>query len=125
MNNKRLKQIDLSIIGVIIFIFILIHSIFLLVTEKKKILNIETISNENLVAQALINRVIAFFIVLLFFSFSLSNYYDILQSGDEESISNQHLRLLVSTFALLSVTIEVCLTFKEFISVNNPENSQN
>lgn len=125
MNNKRLKQIDLSIIGVIIFIFILIHSIFLLVTEKKKILNIETISNENLVAQALINRVIAFFIVLLFFSFSLSNYYDILQSGDEESISNQHLRLLVSTFALLSVTIEVYLTFKEFISVNNPENSQN
>ena len=125
MNNKRLKQIDLSIIGLIIFIFILIHSIFLLVTEKKKILNIETISNENLVAQALINRVIAFFIVLLFFSFSLSNYYDILQSGDEESISNQHLRLLVSTFALLSVTIEVYLTFKEFISVNNPENSQN
>lgn len=118
MNNKRLKQIDLSIIGVIIFIFILIHSIYLLITEKKKILNIETISNENLIVQSLINRIIAFFVVLLFFSFSLSNYMDIIKSGNEEAINNQRLRLLVSSFALLSVTTEVYLTFKQLIELN-------
>lgn len=125
MNAKRLKQIDLSIIGVIIFIFILLHSIYLLVTEKKKILNIETISNENLVVQSLINRVIAFFVVLMFFSFAISNYKDLLQSGDEERINNQRIRVLVSTFALLSVITEIYLIIKEFISLKEQENRQN
>ncbi len=125
MNNKRLKQIDLSIIGVIIFIFILLHSIYLLVTEKKKILNIETISNENLIVQSLVNRIIAFFVVLMFFTFAISNYKDLLQSGDEESINNQRIRVLVSTFALLSVTTEVYLTIKEYVTLKEQENSQN
>ena len=119
MNTKRLKQIDLSIIGVIIFIFLLIHSIYLLLVEKKKILNIETISNENLLVQSLINRVIAFFIILLFFSFNLSNYQDILESGNEEQISNQRIRLLVSTFALLSVIVELYLTIRQIIQLND------
>ena len=125
MNKKRLKQIDLSIIGVIIFIFLLIHSIYLLLVEKKKILNIETISNENLVVQSLINRIIAFFVVLIFFSFSLSNYYDTLKSGNEEKINNQKIRLLVSTFALLSVTTEVYLTIKNLIELKEENTGQN
>jgi len=125
MNNKRLEQIDLSIIGVIIFIFILLHSIYLLVTEKKILLNIKTISNESVIVQSLINRIVAFFIVLMFFTFALSNYYDILQSGSKDSINNQRLRLFVSSFALLSVTIEVYLTIKEFVSINNQKNTQN
>jgi len=125
MNNKRLKQIDLSIVGVIIFIFILIHSIYLLITEKKKILNIETISNENLIIQSLINRVIAFFIVLMFFSFAVSNYIDLLETQDEERINNQRVRILVSSFALLSVITEIYLTFKELISINDQKNVQN
>ena len=125
MNNKRLEQIDLSIIGVIIFIFILLHSIYLLVTEKKILLNIKTISNESVIVQSLINRIVAFFIVLMFFTFALSNYYDILQSGSKDSINNQRLKLFVSSFALLSVTIEVYLTIKEFVSINNQKNTQN
>ncbi|MBE6152835.1 MAG: hypothetical protein E7166_01220 [Firmicutes bacterium] len=120
-ENKRLNQIDLSIIGVIIFICILIHSIYLLLVEKKKILKIETISDENLLIQSLINRIIAFFVVLLFFSFSFSNYNDILKTNNEEQINNQSLRLLVSTFALLSVTTEVYLTIKQFISLKESE----
>ena len=112
-ENKRLKQIDLSIIGVIIFIFILIHSIYLLTVEKNKILNIETISNENLLTQSLVNRIIAFLIVSMFLYFNITNYIDLLQTNDEEAINNQQTRILVSIFALLSVLTELYLTFKQ------------
>ena len=89
--------------------------------EKKKILNIKTIGNENLVIQSLINRIIAFLIVIMFLGFNISNYKDLLQSGDEERINNQKIRILVSTFALLSVTTEIYLTIKEFISLKEQE----
>lgn len=124
-KNKRLRQIDLSIIGIIIIILILFHSIYLLVTEKKKILNIETISDENIIIQSLINRVIAFFVVLMFFIFSVSNYRDLLQGSNKKQINNQKIRIFVSSFSLLSVTIEIYLTLKELISINEQNNIQN
>ena len=75
-NEKRLNQIDWSIIGIIIIIFLLIHSIYLLINEKKRLLDIDSISDEDFVIQALINRSIASSIVLMFFLFNLSNYLD-------------------------------------------------
>ena len=41
------------------------------------------------------------------------------ESGNEEQISNQRIRLLVSTFALLSVTVELYLTIRQIIQLND------
>lgn len=125
-ENKRLNQIDLSILGVIVVIFILFHSIYLLTSEKKKILNIETISDEEMIVQALINRLIAFLVVVMFFTFAVTNYNELLKtSNDEETINIQFTRVIISLLALLSVGLDVYLAFKEYISINENKNSNN
>lgn len=109
-NNRRLEQINLSIIGIIIIILLLIHSTYLLLQEKKQILGIKSISNEEFITQAFGNRLIAFFVVLMFFSFSLENYNNS-QKPNNEAL----LRVIVSALSLLAIIIEVYLNFENYI----------
>jgi len=122
-NEKRLKQIDWSIIGIIIIIFLLIHSIYLLINEKKGLLGQESLSNEEFLVQAIINRVIASAVILMFFTFNTTNLKDLIESNDatEEEIKNQELRVIVSGLALLAVLIEIYLNVKNYITLKEQE----
>lgn len=111
-NNRRLEQINLSIGGIIIIILLLFHSIYLLLSEKKQILGIDTLSSEKFITQALVNRIIAFFVVLMFFCFSLENYYN-----SEKPNNEGLLRVIISSLALLATTIEIYLNLKNFVSL--------
>ena len=117
-ENRRIEQINLSIIGIIIIILVLIHSIYLLISEKKQILGLDSLSNEEFVAQALMNRTIAFFVVLMFFIFALENY-----NNNQNKNNDAILRLTVSTLAFLSITIELYLTLKNYIEITEENNS--
>lgn len=117
-ENRRIEQINLSIGGIIVIILVLIHSIYLLVSEKKQILEIDSLSNQEFITQALINRTIAFFVVLMFFVFALENY-----KNNENKNNDALLRLTVSTLAFLSITIELYLTFKNYIEITEENNS--
>ena len=119
-ENRRLEQINLSIGGIIVIIFVLIHSIYLLSSEKKQILGMDTLSNEEFIIQALGNRIVAFFIVLMFFYFSLENY----NNSENKNISDL-LRVTISTFSFLAITIELYLNFKNYISLKQEENNSN
>lgn len=116
-ENRRIEQINLSIIGIIIIILVLTHSIYLLLSEKKQILGFDSLTNEEFITQALINRTISFFVVLMFFIFALENY-----NNNENKNSDVLLRLTVSTLAFLSITIELYLTIKNYIETIENKN---
>lgn len=124
-NEKRLKQIDWSIIGIIIIIFLLIHSIYLLINEKKRILDIDSISDEEFVIQALINRSIASAIVLMFFLFNLSNYLDTINNTEssEDEINSRLLNLITSSLALIATLIEVFSVVRNYILLKENNNN--
>lgn len=123
--EKRLKQIDWSIIGIIIIIFLLVHSIYLLINEKKGILGEESITDEQFVIQALINRVIASAIILMFLIFNISNLMDLINNSDasEFEINDQTYRVIVSSLALLATLIEVFLGVKNYLFLKEQENN--
>lgn len=123
-NEKRLKQIDWSIIGIIVIIFILIHSIYLLINEKKRILNEDGLSDEEFLLQAIGNRSIASIIVIMFFSFSVSNLIDLINNPNstEEEIKNQIYRVIISGLALLSILLDTFLAINNYIKLNQGEN---
>lgn len=124
-NEKRLKQIDWSIIGIIIIIFLLIHSIYLLINEKKRILDIDSISDEEFVIQALINRSVASAIVLMFFLFNLSNYLDTVNNpkSTKDEINGRLLTLITSTLALLATLVEVFSVVRNYILLKENNNN--
>jgi len=119
-ENRRLEQINLSAVGIIIIILVLFHSIYLLISEKKQILGLDSLTNEEFITQALGNRIISFLVILLFFSFSLENY-----NNAEDKTNTDLLRLLVSTFSLIAILIELYLTIKNYIAVKEEENNSN
>ena len=120
-NEKRLKQIDISIIAVIILIFVLIHSIYLLISEKKGLLGEETLSEEQFIVQVIWNRLTAAGVVLIFLIFSISSLNDLLNSEDtsEEQIKDQLFRVIALALALVSILIELFLGFKNYIALKN------
>ena len=124
-NEKRLKQIDWSIIGIIIIISLLIHSIYLLINEKKRILDIDSISDEEFVIQALINRSIASAIVLMFFLFNLSNYLDTINNPEssEDEINSRLLNLITSSLALIATLVEVFSVVRNYILLKENNNN--
>jgi len=124
-NEKRLNQIDWSIIGIIIIIFLLIHSIYLLINEKKRILDIDSISDEEFVIQALINRSIASAIVLMFFIFNLSNYLDTINNPEssEDEINSRLLNLITSSLALIATLVEVFSVVRNYILLKENNNN--
>ena len=120
-NEKRLKQIDISIIAVIILIFVLIHSIYLLISEKKGLLGEETLSEEQFIVQVIWNRLTAAGVVLIFLIFSISSLNDLLNSEDisEEQIKDKLFRVIALALALVSILIELFLGFKNYIALKN------
>ena len=120
-NEKRLKQIYISIIAVIVLIFVLIHSIYLLISEKKGLLGEETLSEEQFIVQAIWNRLTAAGVVLIFLIFSISSLNDLLNSEDtsEEQIKDQLFRVIALALALVSILIELFLGFKNYIALKN------
>lgn len=120
-NEKRLKQIDISIIAVIVLIFVLIHSIYLLISEKKGLLGEETLSEEQFIVQVIWNRLTAAGVVLIFLIFSISSLNDLLNSEDtsEEQIKDQLFRVIALALALVSILIELFLGFKNYIALKN------
>ena len=120
-NEKRLKQIDVSIIDVIILIFVLIHSIYLLISEKKGLLGEETLIEEQFIVQVIWNRLTAAGVVLIFLIFSISSLNDLLNSEDtsEEQIKDQLFRVIALALALVSILIELFLGFKNYIALKN------
>lgn len=120
-NEKRLKQIDISIIAVIILIFVLIHSIYLLISEKKGLLGEETLSEEQFIVQVIWNRLTAAGVVLIFLTFSISSLNDLMNSEDtnEEQIKDQLFRVIALALALVSILIELFLGFKNYIALKN------
>ena len=120
-NEKRLKQIDISIIAVIVLIFVLIHSIYLLISEKKGLLGEETLIEEQFIVQVIWNRLTAAGVVLIFLIFSISSLNDLLNSEDtsEEQIKDQLFRVIALALALVSILIELFLGFKNYIALKN------
>ena len=118
-NEKRINQINWSLIGIIIIIFILVHSMYLLINEKKGLLGEETITDEQFVIHAILNRAAASVIVFMFLFFSASNLKDLIESGDatDEQIKNQVLRTMVSAFALIAVLLELYLGVKQYVEL--------
>lgn len=125
-NEKRLQQIDWSIIGIIILIFILVHSIYLLINEKKGLLGEESLSEEEFLTQAIFNRGIASVIIIMFLLFEISNLKDLVESDEatEELIKDQKLNVLSSLLALIAVLIGLYLPFKSYITLRQQETTE-
>lgn len=116
-EKQELNQINLSIIGVVIFIFILFHSIYLLNEQKKEVLHEESISDKEFITQRLINRIIAGVIIFMFFYFAYRNY----QSKENKTFDDL-LQLSVSTFTLIAISIEIYITYKAYLNTLENEN---
>lgn len=123
--EKELNQIDWSIIGVIIFIFILIHSIYLLISEKKGLLGEETLSEEEFLIQAIFNRGLSIVIIIIFLIFEISDLKDLFKSNEvtEESVNDQKLNVLSSVLALIAIIIGFYLPLKSYIELKQQENN--
>ncbi len=111
-ETNEIEQINLYIIGVIVIILVLLHAIYLLTVRKKKVLNEETISDEEYILQGLTNRIIAGIVVFMFFCFAYNNF-----SNLEEKTTNSYLQLSVSVLALIAVSIEIYLAYSAYISI--------
>ena len=108
-NNEEISEINISMIGIIIFILILFHSLYILNLNKKKIKD-NSVSDYNIVVHSLVNRVIAFLIFLVFLFF---DYKDFINS-DDNSKKDKTLTLISSLLALIAVIIEIYLAYKNY-----------
>ena len=113
-EDGQLLQIKIGKIFVVIVIITLIHSLYLLNVEEKRIKDEPTISRLESSKQSLINSFVILIVTVIYLFLEFKNYIELKRSNAScEQIIEEKARLAVFILAFLSILIDV------IISINN------
>ena len=118
-EDGQLLQIKIGKIFVVIVIITLIHSLYLLNVEEKRIKDEPTISRLESSKQSLINSFVILIVTVIYLFLEFKNYIELKRSNAScEQIIEEKARLAVFILAFLSILIDV------IISINNYYNQK-
>ena len=119
-NEEKLEQIRVGKFSVVVVILTLIHSLYLINIQEKKIKKEPTISNLNITIQSIINRFIVLIVTLIYLYIQYVNYVSLVQSkATEEELTKQKARIVVFVLAFLSVLIDVIIGITNYFDIKN------
>lgn len=117
-KNEQILQIRIGQISVVVVIITLIHSLYILNVEEKRIKNEPTISRLESAKQNLINRIIILIVTVIFLLMEVKNFIEF-QNGrvTKEDIIKQKARIVIFILAFLSVLIDVILGINNYYNL--------